>query len=156
MAKAKSSVSSSSIYKYKTKKRRPGVHAKTKTSSHKHSKNYVKLSTGQGKQVYFPFLIIFKHKIKVMNYIVTYVLVFITLFAFNILKTLEIRYTYQNKLKPILLNSIGINIVSLLSNYFSINSLLKGDYFIMVIFIVGSLVGKYVAMVYFNNKNNKL
>jgi hypothetical protein len=89
-----------------------------------------------------------------MNYIVTYVLVFITLFAFNILKTLEIRYTYQNKLKPILLNSIGINIVSLLSNYFSINSLLKGDYFIMVIFIVGSLVGKYVAMVYFNNKNN--
>ena len=89
-----------------------------------------------------------------MNYIVTYVLVFITLFAFNILKTLEIRYTYQNKLKPILLNSIGINIVSLLSNYFSINSLLKGDYFIMVVFIVGSLVGKYVAMVYFNNKNN--
>jgi hypothetical protein len=89
-----------------------------------------------------------------MNYIVTYVLVFITLFAFNILKTLEIRYTYQNKLKPILLNSIGINIVSLLSNYFSINSLLKGDYFVMVIFIVGSLVGKYVAMVYFNNINN--
>jgi hypothetical protein len=89
-----------------------------------------------------------------MNYVVTYVLVFITLFAFNILKTLEIRYTYQNKLKPILLNSIGINIVSLLSSYFSINSLLKGDYFIMVIFIVGSLVGKYVAMVYFNNKNN--
>jgi hypothetical protein len=89
-----------------------------------------------------------------MNYIVTYVLVFVTLFAFNILKTLEIRYTYQNKLKPILLNSIGINIVSLLSNYFSINSLLKGDYFVMVIFIVGSLVGKYVAMVYFNNINN--
>ena len=86
-----------------------------------------------------------------MNNIVTYVLVFVTLFAFNILKTLEIRYTYQNKLKPILLNSIGINIVSLLSNYWSINSLLKGDYFVMVIYVGGSLIGKYVAMTYFNN-----
>ena len=27
---------------------RPGVHAKTKTSSHKDSKNYKKLSRGQG------------------------------------------------------------------------------------------------------------
>jgi hypothetical protein len=82
----------------------------------------------------------------------TYLLVFATLFAFNILKTLEIRYTYQNKLKPILLNSVGINLVSLLSNYFSINSLLKGDYFVMVIYLAGSLVGKYVAMTYFNNE----
>ena len=33
----------------KPKVSRPGVHAKTKTSSMKNSKNYVKLSRGQGK-----------------------------------------------------------------------------------------------------------
>jgi len=45
---AKSSSSFSSKYKAKSKVTRPGVHAKTKTSRHKKSRNYVKLSRGQG------------------------------------------------------------------------------------------------------------
>lgn len=32
----------------KPKKRRKGVHAKTKTSKNKNSRNYIKLSVGQG------------------------------------------------------------------------------------------------------------
>jgi hypothetical protein len=36
------------VFKLTPKKRRPGVHAKTKTSKTKTSKNYKKLSVGQG------------------------------------------------------------------------------------------------------------
>lgn len=75
---------------------------------------------------------------------------FVTLFCFNILKTLEIKYTYEKKVKPLLLNSLGINFVSLLSNYWSIDSLLKGDYFILVVYLSGSLFGKWYAMMRFN------
>jgi hypothetical protein len=49
MAKAKkTSISASSLYKEKPKRKRPGIHAKTKTSKLKQSKNYKKLSVGQG------------------------------------------------------------------------------------------------------------
>ena len=46
--KKSTAISASSLYKEKPKKRRPGVHAKTKSSKLKQSKNYVKLSVGQG------------------------------------------------------------------------------------------------------------
>ena len=45
---SKTSSSFSSKYREKAKVSRPGVHAKTKTSRHKQSKNYKKLSRGQG------------------------------------------------------------------------------------------------------------
>ena len=50
MAKATKSKGSTSvsIKKDKAKVSRPGVHAKTKTSKLKQSKNYKKLSRGQG------------------------------------------------------------------------------------------------------------
>jgi hypothetical protein len=50
MAKAAKSKGSTSvsIKKDKAKVSRPGVHAKTKTSKLKQSKNYKKLSRGQG------------------------------------------------------------------------------------------------------------
>ncbi len=51
MAAAKSkktSISASSLYKEKPKKSRKGIHAKTKMSKNKTSKNYVKVSVGQG------------------------------------------------------------------------------------------------------------
>jgi hypothetical protein len=46
MAKAKTAVVKT--FQKRSKRRRKGVHAKTKASSMKHSKNYVKLSRGQG------------------------------------------------------------------------------------------------------------
>jgi len=49
--KGKASKTSSSFslkYREKAKVSRPGIHAKTKTSKHKQSKNYKKLSRGQG------------------------------------------------------------------------------------------------------------
>jgi hypothetical protein len=45
---SKTSSSFSSKHREKSKVTRPGVHAKTKTSKHKQSKNYKKLSRGQG------------------------------------------------------------------------------------------------------------
>ena len=47
MAKVKSNTITTK-FKVKPKVSRPGVHAKTKTSKSKQSKNYVKLSKGQG------------------------------------------------------------------------------------------------------------
>lgn len=47
-SKSKSKVTSTVIKAVKPKIKRKGVHAKTKTSKSKHSKNYVKLSRGQG------------------------------------------------------------------------------------------------------------
>ena len=37
-----------SVFKKKPKVRRPGVHSKTKSSCSKASRNYIKLSKGQG------------------------------------------------------------------------------------------------------------
>jgi hypothetical protein len=48
MATKSKTTSSSSLHKDKPKVSRPGVHAKTKSSKLKQSKNYVKLSRGQG------------------------------------------------------------------------------------------------------------
>ena len=45
---SKTTSSFSSMYRTKPKVSRPGVHAKTKTSRHKTSKNYKKMSRGQG------------------------------------------------------------------------------------------------------------
>jgi hypothetical protein len=47
MKKTKTNTNSST-FRVKSKVSRPGVHSKTKTSSHKDSKNYKKLSRGQG------------------------------------------------------------------------------------------------------------
>jgi hypothetical protein len=44
----KSSAVASTLHKEKPKKRRKGIHAKKKCSKTKTSKNYVKLSRGQG------------------------------------------------------------------------------------------------------------
>jgi hypothetical protein len=48
MATKSKTTSTSSLHKDKPKVSRPGVHAKTKSSKLKQSKNYVKLSKGQG------------------------------------------------------------------------------------------------------------
>jgi hypothetical protein len=59
---------------------------------------------------------------------------------------LEIKYTYENKLNHLLLNSIYINIVSLGSVYFSLDRLFEGDWFVIPFYIGGSVLGKWIAM----------
>lgn len=76
----------------------------------------------------------------------TYILVFSFNFFFNIFKTMEIKYTYENKVKALLINSVYINIVSLGSTYYAIERLFAGDRLVLIFFVAGSIFGKWVAM----------
>jgi hypothetical protein len=75
-----------------------------------------------------------------------YILVFVFQFFFNIFKTLEIKYTYEHKVKALLFNSVWINLLSLGTTYLSLERLFKGDWLVIVVYIAGSVVGKWVAM----------
>jgi hypothetical protein len=65
---------------------------------------------------------------------------------YNIFKVLEIKYTYQNKVGALLLNSVWINLISLVSTYYAIDDLLKGNFLIVIFYIAGSVLGKYLGM----------
>lgn len=76
----------------------------------------------------------------------TALIIFISQTLFNIFKVLEIKYTYQNRVGELLLNSVWINIVSLASVFYSVESLLKGEFYIIIFFIGGSVTGKWIGM----------
>ena len=80
-----------------------------------------------------------------------YLIVFVFQVLFNIFKVLEIKYTYENRLKQLLLNSIWINIVSLAAVYFSLDRLFTGDFLVIPFYIGGSVNGKWNAMTKFEN-----
>lgn len=75
-----------------------------------------------------------------------YILIFLSQAIFGILKTYEIKFTYEKKLKPLLLNSILINVISLIIAYFSLDGLFNGDYLVIPFYIIGGLVGKWLSM----------
>ncbi len=76
----------------------------------------------------------------------TLLLIFSAQVLFNIFKVLEIRYTLQHNVRRLLLNSVWINLASLVSTFFSIDGLLKGNFLIILFYIAGSVVGKYIGM----------
>lgn len=80
-----------------------------------------------------------------------YLLILFFQIMFNIFKVLEIKYTYENKIRGLLINSVWINLVSLGSVYYSLDSLFKGDYFGIIFYIAGSIIGKYIAMEHYEN-----
>jgi len=75
---------------------------------------------------------------------------------FNIFKVLEIKFTYENQLTRLLLNSVWINLVSLASVYFSLDSLLRGDWWVLPFYIGGSVLGKWIAMTQMENIRFKI
>ena len=83
------------------------------------------------------------------------IIVFLAQTLFNIFKVLEIKYTYQNKIGALLINSVWINLVALASTYYAIDDLLNGNFRIIVFYIVGSVLGKYLGM-QFGNPRNKI
>ena len=85
-----------------------------------------------------------------------YFLVCLFQFLFNIFKTMEIKYTYEQKTTALLYNSVLINLVSLAGTYFSIQRLLAGDWLVVVVYIAGSILGKWIAMTHFENVKVKL
>ena len=85
-----------------------------------------------------------------------YLLVLSFQILFNIFKVLEIKFTYENKLRQLLINSIFINIVSLASVFFSLDRLFVGDWLVIPFYIGGSVVGKWIAMTKFENTRSKV
>jgi hypothetical protein len=83
----------------------------------------------------------------------TELIVFFCQTLFNIFKVLEIKYTYQNQVGKLLLNSVWINVVSLASVYFSIETLMKGEFWIVIFYISGSIIGKWIGMKLGNPRN---
>lgn len=83
------------------------------------------------------------------------IIVLISQTLFNIFKVLEIKYTYQNKINKLMINSVYINLVSLVSTYYAIDDLLKGNIVIVFFYITGSVIGKWVGMK-IGIKNNSL
>ena len=76
---------------------------------------------------------------------------------FNIFKVLEIKFTYENQLSRLLVNSVWINLVSLAGMYFSLQPLLfERDYLVLPFYIGGSVLGKWVAMTQMDNTESKL
>jgi hypothetical protein len=86
----------------------------------------------------------------------SYILVLVFQIMFNIFKVLEIRYTYENKLNLLLYNSIYINLVSLASVYWSLDRLFEGDWWVIVFYIGGSVIGKWIAMTQTENIRCKI
>lgn len=76
---------------------------------------------------------------------INYILIFILQVAFNICKSLEIRYTYENKLGPILWVGFALSIMMILGFYLSIGALLKGEWIVIVVYVGGSVLGKYLS-----------
>ena len=85
-----------------------------------------------------------------------YFFVFLFQVSFNILKVLEIKYTYQNKIKLLLVNSVLINLVSLGSIFLSVDKLLEGNFFVIPFYVSGSVVGKWFAMTHLENVRYKV
>ena len=80
------------------------------------------------------------------------ILLFIFQFSFNILKTLEIQYTYNKQINKSLINSLMLNVIALASLYFSIDALIQGNLYMIAAYISCSLSGKFVSMKYMKEK----
>ena len=81
-----------------------------------------------------------------------YLLIFIFQSIFNVAKVYEIKYAYENQLKGILISSTALSLLTILSTYLSIELLLAGDLKVIIVYVLGRLLGKYIA--YLSEKNN--
>ena len=85
-----------------------------------------------------------------------YFLIFMFQFLYNIFKVYEIKYTYENKIKNLVINSIIINVLTLFSTYYLIDYLLKGEISVILFFISGAATGKWFALTHFENYRAKI
>ena len=85
-----------------------------------------------------------------------YLLVLFFQIMFNIFKVLEIKYTYENKLNLLMVNSVYINLVSLAPTYWSLDRLFEGDWWVIPFYVGGSVVGKWIAMTQTENIRHNL
>ncbi len=85
-----------------------------------------------------------------------YLIVFVFQVLFNIFKVMEIKFTFENQLRNLLINSVWINLVSLAAVYISLDRLFQNDWLVLPFYIGGSVFGKWIAMTKFENTRYKI
>lgn len=75
-----------------------------------------------------------------------YVILAIIQIAFNILRILEIKYSYDEDIPKTLVIGFLMSIVWLMSTSLGVTAVLNLDYIMMIDYILSSLLGKYLAL----------
>lgn len=75
-----------------------------------------------------------------------YLILFLSQIGVNVFKTQEILFTARHEVRKVLVNCIFLGLALLLSFYISIDSLFEGDYFILVVYLSGAVLGKHIAL----------
>ena len=75
-----------------------------------------------------------------------YTVLFLSQIGVNVFKTQEILFTARHEVKKVIINSIFLALTLLFSFYISIDGLFQGDYFILVVYIIGAMLGKHIAL----------
>lgn len=76
----------------------------------------------------------------------TYVLLAFIQITFNLLKILEIKYSYDENMKMTLLVGFFLAIVWLFSTVIGVSAVIKLDYVMMIDYVISSMFGKYLAL----------
>lgn len=85
-----------------------------------------------------------------------YLLVFIFQVFFNILKVHEIKFSYEGNTRKLMVNSVLMNILTLLSFYYTVNLMLSGDWVVFIVFVVGGALGKFIAVTNFESHRKEI
>jgi len=75
-----------------------------------------------------------------------YTVLFLSQIGVNVFKTQEILFTARQEVNKVIINSIFLALTLLFSFYISIDGLFRGDYFILIVYIVGAMLGKHIAL----------
>ena len=77
-----------------------------------------------------------------MNYVILAVIQML----FNTLKILEIKYSYDRDMRKTMLIGFALTIVWLFSTALGVSAVIEMDYYMMGVYIVFSMLGKYMAL----------
>ncbi len=85
-----------------------------------------------------------------------YLIVFSLQVLFNIFKVLEIKWTYENRVGPLLVSTVLLNLLSLGSIFYSLDRLMLGDWVVVPFFIGGAALGKWLAIKKLGNVRSRV
>jgi hypothetical protein len=75
-----------------------------------------------------------------------YLLLAVIQVAFNLLKLLEIKYSYDEDMKRTLIVGFFLAIVWLFSTAIGVSAVIQLDYIMMIDYVISSMFGKYLAL----------
>lgn len=75
-----------------------------------------------------------------------YFLLSIIQISFNLLKILEIKYSYDENMKMTIIVGFFLAIVWLLSTAIGVSAVIKLDYLMMIVYVLSSVIGKILAL----------